>query len=261
MLHEQPAAGVVPAASPETDIRIAGLRKGFNGHGILNGVNLEIKHGQSVALIGANGTGKSTLLRCCLRLIDADGGTVQLLGRDITGLNRRALRRVRAQIGMVFQRHNLVPRLKVLTNVIHGAQSRRAGPTVWLHSLAAETTRREAMRCLEMVGLNKLADRRADQLSGGQSQRVAIARALMQHPKIMLADEPVASLDPSAGEEVMSLFVELIRREGLTLFFTSHNLDHAVTYAERVVGLRSGVIELDEPSDRVDPVSLKDIYE
>jgi phosphonate transport system ATP-binding protein len=149
----------------------------------------------------------------------------------------------------------------VLTNVLHGVQARGSGPAAWFQALAERRVREEAMRCLEIVGLRALADRRVDQLSGGQSQRVAIARALMQRPRMMMADEPVASLDPSAGEEVMALFLELIRMEGLTLLFSSHNLEHAVKYSDRVLGLRRGRLELDEPSVMLDVASLRGLYE
>jgi len=224
-------------------------------------VDLDLPRGQAVALIGANGAGKSTLLRCCARLIEPCAGTVHLLDHEITRLKGGALRKVRARVGFVFQRHNLVPRLSALTNVIHGAQSRTRGPYVWFHGLAADAVRAEAMQCLDRVGLAAFAGRRADQLSGGQSQRVAIARALMQRPRMFFADEPVASLDPSAGEEVMTLFFELIRREGLTLFFTSHNLDHAVRYSDRVVALRGGRLHLDAPSQTLDARDLRGLYD
>ncbi len=194
-------------------------------------MSLQVPRGQSVALVGANGAGKSTLLRCCLRLIEPDQGTINLLSRDVRTLRRRQLRQLRAEVGFVFQRHNLVAQLSVLSNVLHGAQSRHGGPQVWYQSLAPRRLREEAMHCLELVGLADFAAHRADRLSGGQSQRVAIARTLMQRPRLMFADEPVASLDPNAGEEVMELFADLIRRQRLTLVFTSHHIDHALRFA------------------------------
>jgi phosphonate transport system ATP-binding protein len=252
-----------PAAPPPTSaLLVDGLRKSFDGKtSVVRDVSFSIPRGQAVALIGANGAGKSTLMRCCLRLIEPDAGFIALHGQRMTGLGPRALRRVRSSIGFIFQRHNLVPRLSVLTNVLHGVQARRSGPPAWFQALAERRVREEAMRCLEIVGLGALADRRVDQLSGGQSQRVAIARALMQRPRMMMADEPVASLDPSAGEEVMALFLELIRMEGLTLLFSSHNLEHAVKYSDRVLGLRRGRLELDEPSVMLDVASLRGLYE
>jgi phosphonate transport system ATP-binding protein len=261
---EDLSAGPSPARSAwrEPDIAVGGLTKSYQRDApVLAGVDLTIRRGQAVALIGANGSGKSTLLRCCLRLIEPDAGSIRVLGEEVAGLPRRGLRRVRARVGFVFQRHNLVPRLSVLTNVVHGAQARHAGPRVWFHALAAREVREEAMACLQSVGLAHLAGRRADQLSGGQSQRVAIARALMQRPELMMADEPVASLDPNAGEEVMELFVELIRNQNLTLFFTSHNLEHAARYAERILGLRGGCVQLDARSATVNIDALRGIYE
>lgn len=239
---------------------VRGLTKSFGGSEVLRGVDLDVERGQAVALIGANGAGKSTLLRCLVRLVEPGGGCISLLGRDVTRLCRQDLRRLRASVGFVFQKHNLVPRLSVLTNVLHGAQARHSGPRVWLQMFAMDGLRLEALRCLEMVGLAHLAERRVDQLSGGQSQRVAIARALMQSPKIMMADEPVASLDPNAGREVMELFLELIRREGISLVFTSHSLPQAIAYSDRVVGLRGGRIEIDAPSAALDPDVLREIY-
>ncbi len=243
------------------DLAVGGLCKAFRGAGpVLCDIDLEIRRGEAVALIGANGSGKSTLLRCALRLIEPDSGSVQLFGSDVGKASRARLCRLRARVGLVSQRHNLVPRLSVLSNVLHGAQARRSGPRIWYQSLAPHTERAEAMDCLDRVGLAHLAGRRADQLSGGQSQRVAIARALMQAPDLVLADEPVASLDPAAGEEVMRLFVDLTRWRGLTLVFVSHDLDHALTYADRVIGLRGGRLTLDQPAARLDVDALRGIY-
>lgn len=264
-MTDAPAEAVgndTPAASSfgQVDLRIRGLSKSFDGKPVFDNVDLDIAKGEAVALIGSNGAGKSTLLRCCLRLIEPDRGRISLLHHNVTTLPSDELRRLRATVGFVFQRHNLVPRLSVLTNVVQGAQGSSRGMREWFHWLAPAAIRKRAMHCLDQVGLAHLADRRSDTLSGGQSQRVAIARALMQRPKIVLADEPVASLDPSAGEEVMRLFLQLIRQERLTLFFTCHNLEHALTYADRVVGLKGGKIELDARSRALDAAYLKEIY-
>ena len=251
----------VAVAAP-ADLEVRGLAKRFNGGvEVLSNVALAIGKAEAVALIGANGAGKSTLLRSCLRLVEPDAGEIRLLGEDVRALKPAALRRLRARVGFVFQRHNLVPRLPVLSNVLHGAVARHAGPRAWFHEIAPRALREEAMRCLERVGLAGLATRRADQLSGGQSQRVAIARALMQRPELMFADEPVASLDPAAGEEVMGCFLELIRGEKLTLVFTTHDLRHALDYGDRVVGLRGGRVTIDAPSTALDLASLRSFYE
>jgi phosphonate transport system ATP-binding protein len=249
------------AAAP-ADLEVRGLAKRFRRDvEVLADVGLAVGKGEAVALIGANGAGKSTLLRSCLRLVEPDAGHIRLLGQDVRALKSAALRRLRARVGFVFQRHNLVPRLPVLSNVLHGALARRAGPRAWFHQTAPRALREEAMHCLERVGLANLASRRADQLSGGQSQRVAIARALMQRPELMFADEPVASLDPAAGEEVMGCFLDLIRRERLTLVFTTHDLRHALDYGDRVVGLRGGRVSIDAPAAALDLLSLRSFYE
>jgi phosphonate transport system ATP-binding protein len=255
------AAAAASAAPASGTMAVRGLVKRFGNRAVLDGVDLTVRRGEALALIGANGAGKSTLLRCALRLVEPDEGRLVLLDTDVRALRRAALRRLRARVGFVFQRHNLVPRLSVLTNVLHGAQARRTWPDVWFQSLAPRALREEALDCLNQVGLADLAGRRADRLSAGQSQRVAIARALMQRPDMMFADEPMASLDPAAGEEVMRLFVELVRRRGLTLVFTTHALDHALAYGERVVGLRAGGIALDRPAAGLSGVELRGFYE
>lgn len=251
-------AGLFPGRP--RDIAARGLRKSFGRAEVLRGVDLDVPRGQAVALIGSNGAGKSTLLRCLMRLVEPCAGSVRILDREIGGMRTRELRSLRAQVGFVFQKHNLVPRLCALSNVLHGAQAREHSPRLWLQMLATDGNRLEALRCLEKVGLGHVAERRVDTLSGGQSQRVAIARALMQRPKIILADEPVARLDPQAGMEVMEIFLELIRREGITLVFTCHSLEQALRYSDRVIGLRGGVIELDAPSASLSEQSLRGIY-
>jgi len=258
-----PDHAAAPAAVParlDGALEVVGLRKHYAGRVVLDGIDFRAHAGESLALIGANGAGKSTLLRCVLRLVEPDGGDVSVLGESLQGLPRGALRRLRARVGFVFQRHNLVPRISVLSNVLHGAQARGSSPLAWMQGLAPRALRAEALDCLAQVGLADLALRRADQLSGGQSQRVAIARALMQRPELVFADEPVASLDPAAGEEVMALFVDLIRRRGLTLVFTTHDLDHALHYGDRVIGLRAGRVALEAPACELNAIGLRELY-
>jgi phosphonate transport system ATP-binding protein len=255
-------AAAASSAAAALDLHVRDVSKAFGrGVQVLSGVGFSVSRGESVALIGANGAGKSTLLRCCLRLIEPNSGYIRLLGEEVTDLPPAALRRLRARIGFVFQRHNLVPRLPVLSNVLHGSLARGGGMRSWFHEIAPRARREEAMACLDRVGLADLGVRRADQLSGGQSQRVAIARALMQQARVIFADEPVASLDPAAGEEVMELFRDLVRRDGLTLLFTTHNVRHALDYADRVVGLRHGRVAIDAASADLNPTSLRSFYE
>jgi phosphonate transport system ATP-binding protein len=244
-----------------TQLQVCGLHKRFaGGPAVLSGVDFEVAAGETVALIGANGAGKSTLLRSLVRLIDPDRGKVDLLGTRVDLLSSQGLRRFRRRIGFVFQRHNLVTRLSALSNVIHGSQARHRGPRGWYQSLAAADERYEALACLDQVGLADIASRRADRLSGGQSQRVAIARMLMQRPHFVLADEPVASLDPKAGTEIMELLCRLVRGRGLAMVFTSHNLEHAVAYSDRVVGLRSGRIDLNARSGELRAERLRGFF-
>jgi phosphonate transport system ATP-binding protein len=247
-------------AMPSAAIAISGLAKSFSpGKSVFSGITLDIAPNSIVALIGANGAGKSTLLRCIPRLIEPDSGTIRVLGSDVRE-SRRELRNLRSKIGFVFQKHNLVGRLSALTNVVHGAQARDFGAQAWLQSLAPRAVREEALHCLQRVGLAARAGQRADQLSGGQSQRVAIARALMQRPQIVLADEPAASLDPQAGDEVMQLFSALMREEAKTVVFTSHNLSHALSFADRVIAIGGGQIMLDAPSSNLRESELRDLY-
>lgn len=260
------ATAAAPGRSVPSDqaaLSIRDLQKTFQGMArpVFSGVTFDVPRGQRVALIGANGTGKSTLLRSCLRLVHPDHGRVWFEGTELTCLRGRALRAVRAKVGFIFQRHNLVPRLTALTNVIHGSIARGYGIRAWRQSFAPAAERELAMHCLERVGLPELADRPCRNLSGGQSQRVAIARALMQKPRAIFADEPVASLDPAAAEGVMELFASLSRQEGLTLVFVSHDLEHAVHYSDRILGLRGGGLELDTTSEEAAGMDLRGFYD
>jgi phosphonate transport system ATP-binding protein len=236
-------------ATRTADLSVRGLTKSFGRAApIFSDLSFDVARGASVALVGANGTGKSTLLRCCLGLIPADRGRVELLGQDTAAMAAGARRRLRACTGLVAQSHNLVPRLSVLSNVINGLLGQGAGPRYWSHVLAPRAARAAAMAALDKVGLAHLALRRADGLSGGQSQRVAIARALVHRPRFLIADEPTASLDPAAGEEIMALFFRLVRSEGVTVIFTSHNVAHALGYGDRILGLAGGRLAIDAPA-------------
>lgn len=239
------------------DLAVRGLAKSFGGTAVFRDVGFALAPGEAVALVGANGTGKSTLLRICLGLLAPDAGEVRLFGTPVGAGDMRARR---AKVGFVAQRHNLSPRLSVLSNVIHGLLGAHSGPRFWWQALAPDWARGQATRALAAVGLADLALRRADRLSGGQSQRVAIARALVAGPRFLVADEPAASLDPAAGEEVMGLFFRLMRETGVTVLFTSHHLDHALAYADRVIGLHGGRLALDARAADLTQADLRGLY-
>ncbi len=248
------------AGSPRA-VSVSGLRKRFgSGPAVFDGLDFSANHREAVAVIGANGTGKSTLMRSLVRLTEVEDGQIDVLGEMVRTLSGSRLRRLRSRVGFVFQKHNLVLRLSALSNVIHGAQARHSGPQAWAQWCAPASLREEAMHCLSKVGLADRAAQRVDSLSGGQSQRVAIARMLMQRPELVIADEPVASLDPKAGAEVMELLFKLTREAGLTLLFVSHHMEHAQTYADRIVGLGNGKVMMDVPSRNAQVHELKDFF-
>lgn len=244
-------------------LRVQNLTKRFtkNSEPVWSNISFDIPEGQRVAIIGSNGAGKSTLLRCCMRLIEPDSGQIHFHNTDVSSITGRKLAKARSQVGFVFQKHNLVGRLSVLTNVLHGGMSRSKSPRFWFEKLATKLDKEHAMYCLEQVNLASLAHKRADELSGGQSQRVAIARALMQKPKMIFADEPVASLDPQAGEDVMDVFSNLALKQGITLVFVTHHLDHAIHYADRVLGLKNFSLNLDARSAELTVEQLRGMYE
>ena len=224
----------------------------------LDDVSIEVKDGEFLVLIGLSGSGKSTLLRCINRLIEPTAGRIVLDGTDITAVQGADLRKVRRGIGMIFQQFNLVKRSTVLTNVLTG----RLGYVSQWQSLMAhfgEDDYRRALVNLDRVGLRERAQQRADRLSGGQQQRVAIARALMQEPTLMLADEPVASLDPATSHSVLK-YLQQINREGMTVICSLHFLSLARTYGTRVIALKGGRLMFDGLPSEIDQRRFKDIY-
>lgn len=240
-------------------LEIQGLTKRYPpGVVAVDGVDLAVGAGELVALLGPNGSGKSTLLRCVARLLDADAGSVVLDGTGLTGLRGADLRRVRPALGMIFQRSCLVRRRSAADNVAAGALGRRPGLRTALGMLPADE-RAHAVELLGRVGLGDRAGQRAGTLSGGQAQRVAIARALAQRPSTLLADEPVASLDPDAATGVMQLLRELAHADGLAVLCVLHQPDLAVAYADRVVALDRGRKVLDGPTAEAAP-ALAGLY-
>jgi len=237
------AAADAPAGAGAT-LRVRSLTVAFDRGPVLDDVGFGIEPGEVVALVGANGAGKSTLMRALVGIGARSRGAVEVDGVDIGSASRAELRAVRRRTGMVFQRFCLAGRLTAFQNVLHGGMG-RTGPRGWLAATASEAERREAMTCLARVGLAHLAGRRASLLSGGEAQRVSIARALMQRPTLLLADEPVASLDPSATRDVMEMLTGIAREQGVTAILALHQLDLARRYTTRVIGLQAGRLKID----------------
>ena len=231
-----------------------------DGTQALSDINLSVDQGEAIVLLGHNASGKSTLLKALTRLIEPTSGQITVDGTNVTGASARDLRDVRRRVDTVFQSINLVDQVSVLTNVVHGALGRTTNPRNWFAFTAPRVIRDEAMVCLERVGLAPFASRRVDQLSGGQRQRVAIARMLMQRPTIVLADEPVAALDPRAGREVMDLLWQVVAEEKLTLVCTLHQLELAEAYGDRVVALQRGRLLLDGRMRDLSRTDLAGLY-
>jgi len=245
---------------PAVAIRVQGVSKVFpNGVRALSDIDLEVREGEFLVVVGLSGSGKSTLLRCINRLIDPTDGRIWIFEREITAAQGAELRRLRGEIAMIFQQFNLVRRHSVLDNVLSGALGRsRLLPSLFLRFPAED--RRLAHEALERVGLGDRGATRADALSGGQQQRVAIARALLQQPRIILADEPVASLDPALRHSLMRHIEALNRDEGLTVICSLHDVDLVKRYATRIVALRDGRLVWEGSPERFDRTTYRDIY-
>jgi len=229
------------------------------GKTALKGVSITVPEGQVMALIGPSGAGKSTLIRCVNRLIDPTSGSVRWGDTEITRLSAADLRRMRRRIGMIFQEFALVDRLSVMENVLAG----RLGYVSFWQSWARRYPQSDidaAFAVLDRVGLADYIDTRADALSGGQRQRVGIARALMQNPELLLVDEPTASLDPKTSRQIMRLIVELCGERGLTTIINIHDVPLAKQFAERIVGLKDGVVVFDGPAEALTNDALTTIY-
>ncbi|NWD71367.1 phosphonate ABC transporter ATP-binding protein [Pseudomonas gingeri] len=245
-------------------IRVEHLNKTFARKTALVDLDLTIAVGEMVALIGASGSGKSTLLRHLTGLACCDknnGGSVQVLGRDVqvSGRLNGKVRRLRADIGYIFQQFNLVNRISVLDNVLLGCLGRMPR---WRGSLGLFNAEEKhfAMESLARVGLADLAGQRASTLSGGQQQRVAIARALTQRAEVILADEPIASLDPESARKVMEILADINRRDGKTVVVTLHQVDYAMRYCPRAVALKGGRIHYDGQACDLSSQFLNDLY-
>ncbi len=221
--------------------------------------SVKIDDGEMVGIIGRSGAGKSTLLRLINRLIDPSEGAILCDGIDVTKLRGKDLRAWRARTAMIFQQFNLVNRLDVLTNVLCGRLNNMSGARVLL-KLFTPSERALAIRALDRLGLAEVAMNRADALSGGQQQRVAIARALMQEPKILLADEPIASLDPLNAKVVMDALADINRRDGITVLTNLHTLDTARSYCRRIIGMSAGRIVFDGAPEALTDSMLREIY-
>jgi phosphonate transport system ATP-binding protein len=225
----------------------------------LDDVSFEVEKGEFLAVIGLSGSGKSTLLRCINRLIEPTSGTIMWDGVDVTNASQEELRRIRRRIGMVFQHFNLVDRSKVLTNVLAGRLG-YVNPALSVVNRFPKKDLEKAHAQLARVGLEEKANARADELSGGQQQRVGVARAMMQDPEIMLADEPVASLDPVLAHSIMQ-YLELINQEdGVMVLCSLHFLDLVHQYADRVIALNEGKLVFEGSPKEIDDDKFKEIY-
>ena len=240
-------------------LELVHLSRRFGSATAVANASVRIDNGEMIGIIGRSGAGKSTLLRLINRMIEPTEGEIRADGIDVAALRGKALRHWRARTAMIFQQFNLVHRLDVLTNVLCGRLHHISGPRMLL-KLFTETERVDAINALDRMGLAEFALNRADALSGGQQQRVAIARALMQKPTTILADEPIASLDPMNAKVVMDALADINRNDGITVLCNLHTLDTARAYCGRIIGMAAGRIVFDgAPEQLTDPV-LRDIY-
>lgn len=241
-------------------LEIRNLKKEYTtGNLILKGIDINITEPGIIAIIGPSGTGKSTLLRCINRLIDPTGGQILFDGADLCLAKGSQLRKLRRQVGMVFQEYNLVERLTVIENVLTGRLGYMTAWNAWRRKFSQEDIN-TAFELLDAVGLTEHAKKRADSLSGGQRQRVGIARAVMQNPRILLADEPTSSLDPKTAVEIMELLERFSEEKNIPALVNIHDVKLASRFAKRMIGMSNGVVVYDGPPESITDEHLKQIY-
>lgn len=226
----------------------------------LDDVSFSVEKGEFVSIIGPSGAGKSTILRCINRLIDATDGNIIYDGDDILSLGKRDLRRVRTKTGMIFQHYNLVDRLSVIENVLHGRLGQKSAISGMLGSYS-ETEKEKAFFILNELGLAEQVYKRCDALSGGQKQRVGIARAIMQEPKLILCDEPIASLDPKASKTIMDHLSQINQKQKITCIVNLHQVEVAMKYSQRILGVSSGKIVFDGTPEELTKKKIHEIYQ
>jgi phosphonate transport system ATP-binding protein len=226
----------------------------------LTDVSFSVDEGEFVSIIGPSGSGKSTILRCINRLVDATQGSIKFDGHDINHANKKEIRQVRKKTGMIFQHYNLVNRLSVIENVLHG----RLGHKSTMSGVIGHYTEQEkekAFQILARLGLTEQAYKRCDELSGGQKQRVGIARSLMQEPRLLLCDEPIASLDPNSSKVIMDHLSVINNTMRITCIANSHQVDVAMRYAKRIIGITAGQMMYDGPPDKLTKTKIYEIYQ
>ncbi len=226
----------------------------------LTDISFSVYEGEFVSIIGPSGSGKSTILRCINRLVDVTQGSIIFDGHDINQADKKEIRQVRKKAGMIFQHYNLVDRLSVIENVLHG----RLGYKSVISGVIGHYTEEEkekAFQILAMLGLTEQAYKRCDELSGGQKQRVGIARSLMQEPRLILCDEPIASLDPSSSKVIMDYLNNINETMKITCIANLHQVDVALRYAKRIIGITAGQIVYDGPPEKLTKSKIYDIYQ
>lgn len=240
-------------------LRLDNITKTFGANTAVHAASFTVDQPMMIGIIGRSGAGKSTLLRMLNRLTDATSGVITFDGLDVTALRGTAKRNWQSQCAMIFQQFNLVPRMDVVSNVLHGTLNRRSTLST-MFNLYPDADIHRAIDILERLGIAEHAPKRAEALSGGQQQRVAIARALMQNPRIILADEPIASLDPMNAQVVMQSLRDIHEQDGRMVIANLHTLDTARRYCDRVIGMRDGMIVFDGTPEQLTTGTARDIY-
>lgn len=242
-------------------LKVTNLVKRYNGGTLaLKDINLEVKKGEFIAVIGPSGAGKSTLLRSINRLIEPTEGSIEFLDQRIEKANKSELRKIRSKMGMIFQHYNLIYRSSVLENVLHGRLG-YMGSVAGVFNRYKEEDKQEAIMLLEKVGLEAEIYKRADELSGGQKQRVGVCRALAQNPELILADEPIASLDPKSSAVVMDAIYKNCKEQGIACLVNLHQVDVAKRYATRIVAVKAGTIVFDGQASELTEEMIEYLYE
>ena len=240
-------------------LEIKNLSKYYGDVKALSGISFDVRKGELVIIIGPSGAGKSTLLRCINRMIEPSDGTIIFDGLNVRAMQKRELRQLRAKIGMIFQHYNLVFRLSVLENVLHG----RLGQKTDLDGILGRYSEAEKELAVNMIGKLGLDDqiyKRCDTLSGGQKQRVGIARALLQEPSMILCDEPIASLDPSSSKIIMDHLRKISHKMDITVLVNLHQVDVAIKYADRIIGINGGNVVFDDEPSKLSKKKIHEIY-